>query len=152
MKKESPIGKKVLFAGVIYKVVGVEKNTDKNIFWCDEDYVLESKDGERCKTATCNCYFVPDERVITGKFGRPSDEVDAVSKYIDANGIYSDEIYHDMNALCIHVRRGDWKHDHMFLDHIMGLVGYRAGSSVVTEEDGSDNYSAVHFFYKNVAK
>lgn len=38
---------------------------------------------------------------------------------------------------------GDWKHDHLRADY---LVPYTCTHVVVTEEDGSDCYSAVHFY------
>lgn len=41
---------------------------------------------------------------------------------------------------------GDWKHDHLFLRYIMRKNHYRETNVVVTEEDGSDAYSAIHTF------
>ena len=46
----------------------------------------------------------------------------------------------------INVEWGDWKHDHLFLKHIMWKNHYRQTNEVVTEEDGSDTYSAIHYF------
>ena len=48
----------------------------------------------------------------------------------------------------INVEWGDWKHDHMYLNHVMKENGYCLTDEEVTEEDGSDAYSAVHTFLK----
>ena len=46
----------------------------------------------------------------------------------------------------IHVEWGDWKHDHGFLDSLMSKMGYVCISENVTDEDGSDCYSADHIY------
>lgn len=46
----------------------------------------------------------------------------------------------------VSVEWGDWKHDHLFLTHIMRENGYCETDEVVTEEDGSDAYSSIHTF------
>ena len=48
----------------------------------------------------------------------------------------------------ISVEWGDWKHDHLYLNHVMKENGYIPRGEEVTEEDGSDAYSAVHIFLK----
>jgi hypothetical protein len=48
----------------------------------------------------------------------------------------------------INVEWGDWKHDHLRLKYIMKENGYCPIDENVTEEDGSDAYSAVHTFFK----
>jgi hypothetical protein len=44
----------------------------------------------------------------------------------------------------IEVCWGDWKHDHLYLDHVMRENGYGLAGEMVTESDGSDAYSSVH--------
>lgn len=39
---------------------------------------------------------------------------------------------------------GDWKHDHGYCDYLMQQAGYTCIAEQVTEEDGSDTYSAIH--------
>jgi hypothetical protein len=46
----------------------------------------------------------------------------------------------------VNVEWGDWKHDHLFLRYIMKQNHYRQIDEEVTEEDGSDTYSAIHYF------
>ena len=48
----------------------------------------------------------------------------------------------------IEVYWGDWKHDHRWCNDLMSYIGYECREEVVTEEDGSDCYSATHYFYK----
>ena len=40
---------------------------------------------------------------------------------------------------------GDWKHDHWRLRYILAENGYDYAGDVITEEDGSDCYSADHY-------
>ncbi len=55
------------------------------------------------------------------------------------------------NKIFFEIQWGDWKHDHAYLDYlvtnylILKGIGYVA-SEVVDEEDGSDCYSATHYF------
>ena len=46
----------------------------------------------------------------------------------------------------IHVYWGDWKHDHLRLDKVMKNNGIDLVTTVITEDDGSDAYSATHYF------
>ena len=43
---------------------------------------------------------------------------------------------------------GDWKHDHAYLDYLMKEWGYEKTNEITTESDGSDCYSAEHYFVK----
>jgi hypothetical protein len=43
---------------------------------------------------------------------------------------------------------GDWKHEHLWARSLMSYLGYVEIGSKVTEEDGSDTYSAEHYFLK----
>ena len=63
------------------------------------------------------------------------------------------KIWHDWDvsldgSVEISVDCGDWKHDHLYLDHMMMENGYILVAKEVTEEDGGDAYSAVHTFLK----
>lgn len=46
----------------------------------------------------------------------------------------------------INVEWGDWKHDHIALDYLMEQVGFTCVNEELTEENGSDCYSAIHKF------
>ena len=67
-----------------------------------------------------------------------------VEKLMEENGLYGD-VYGDDVLICIDVEWGDWKHEHMRLDLMIADnfdIKFRAVE--VTEEDGSDCYSATH--------
>lgn len=46
----------------------------------------------------------------------------------------------------VFVEWGDWKHDHIHLEKIMEREGFKNLGEKLTEEDGSDTYSAIHLF------
>ena len=52
------------------------------------------------------------------------------------------------NRVEIHIEWGDWKHDHAYLRFLMEQKGFVQTDENVTEEDGSDCYSAIHVFKK----
>jgi len=43
---------------------------------------------------------------------------------------------------------GDWRHSHLRLKYLMEQIGYVLTSKKVTEEDGSDWYTAIHRYAK----
>ncbi len=43
---------------------------------------------------------------------------------------------------------GDWKHDHLCMKNFLEEHGFRMESKTITEEDGSDAYSAEYVFQK----
>ena len=49
-------------------------------------------------------------------------------------------------VVTINVQWGDWKHDHICLRRIMEQNGFIFFGEEVTEEDGSDTYSATHTY------
>ncbi len=70
--------------------------------------------------------------------------------YLTKNGIYGD-IHTESRHTYLHIEWGDWKHDHGFADHLMSLLGYVRMGTQVTEDDGSDCYSATHVYLKPAA-
>jgi len=46
----------------------------------------------------------------------------------------------------IEIHWGDWKHEHLYLKFLLEELGYIQTQERVTEEDGSDCYSAIHRF------
>lgn len=59
-------------------------------------------------------------------------------------------IYDCDGKLYIEIEWGDWKHDHLYADEIVRLkaeangLALIMGNTVLTEENGSDCYSATH--------
>jgi hypothetical protein len=65
------------------------------------------------------------------------------------NKVYSYELDFDLDndkVVYIELEWGDWKHDHLCLKWLMEKNGFTQIGENVTEEDGSDCYSAVHTF------
>lgn len=61
------------------------------------------------------------------------------------------EIYEQPDGtVTIGIDLGDWKHDHLFVQHLMSLLGYRKTGTQITYEDGSDYYGAEHTFVERL--
>ena len=75
------------------------------------------------------------------------DELSMVSRYLADNDCYS-EVFHDGDEVVVCISWGDWKHDHGWAVDLMEYIGYKEVSMVETEENGSDCYSADHYFAK----
>lgn len=64
-----------------------------------------------------------------------------------SNNIWAEvEHSHTDRTVIVTILWGDWKHDHARARYLLEQDGFEEYSSMVTEEDGSDCYSAVHFF------
>lgn len=59
---------------------------------------------------------------------------------------YDWEVSPTDGTITINVYWGDWKHDHRFLQWVMAKNNYRVTNRVITEEDGSDAFSAEYEF------
>lgn len=59
---------------------------------------------------------------------------------------FSAEVNLNTKIVSIDIEWGDWKHEHNFADYIMSLNGFTKVSERIYEEDGSDCYSAVHYY------
>lgn len=60
--------------------------------------------------------------------------------------------YNDQTKMiAVEVIWGDWKHEHWRLDYLVkeNIPNLRSVHQVTTEEDGSDCYSAIHYYYFN---
>lgn len=68
-------------------------------------------------------------------------------QHLKEKGLYY-EIYETEDGFLISVERGDWKHDHRYLVYLMGELDYILVDKKITNEDGSDCYSADHYYRK----
>lgn len=59
---------------------------------------------------------------------------------------FSAEVDLETNLVSIDIEWGDWKHEHNFADYIMSLNGFTRVNVQTYEEDGSDCYSAIHYY------
>lgn len=57
-------------------------------------------------------------------------------------------VYEENGLIAVDIT-GDWKHDHLRAEMIMNMLGYGEVIKKITEEDGSDWYSAIHYFTKS---
>ena len=129
--KEMKKGDKVLWNEKIMTVTSVRDGG-----W--QDLVTITDGTETLEVGEYNCVFAPD--------GNP-DDADVLSRYLWKNGICGEVSQYGQHTE-VFVEWGDWKHDHGFCDHLMGLVCYKSIGETVTEEDGSDCYSAIHTYKK----
>lgn len=69
-----------------------------------------------------------------------------IGTYLTEREADFDDVYeHADGTIEIPVSWGDWKHSHLFLQDLMMELGYIQVKEK-TEENGSDCYSATHFF------
>ena len=121
-----------------YTIFGYKTPEDANDY-CPHWLVWDSE-GNESDVREFECVICPE---------KTDDELCTIERYLSDNRCYTDEIYHDNGAILIQVNWGDWKHDHLWLRDLMDYIGYIQISERVTEDNGSDCYSAQHTFIKN---
>ena len=67
-------------------------------------------------------------------------------QHLQSKGLY--DIHETEDGFIISVEWGDWKHDHRYLEYLMGELDYILIGKKITNEDGSDCYSADHYYQK----
>lgn len=88
------------------------------------------------------------EALVESVENRMNDELCEYLRNNDADFEYIQEgEVGGVPLLTITVEWGDWKHSHGRLDYLMKDKGYEVLGVNVTEEDGSDCYSAEHIYY-----
>lgn len=109
--------------------------------YCDHLVVL-SPEGKVKKIPEHRALLIPDERLQTEK---------QIKKFLSDNGCYCESLNTDKDGtILISISWGDWKHSHIWCDQLMQYLGYQKSSNnQITEQDGSDCYSAIHFFTKS---
>ena len=71
-----------------------------------------------------------------------------IRKYLKDNNLYCEVYEHANGCISVEIEWGDWKHDHRYLEHLMGELDYILVDKKITNEDGSDCYSADHYYKK----
>ena len=69
-------------------------------------------------------------------------------KALREKDLYPDLSELDNGVIVASIEWGDWKHDHRYLDVVMSEFGYTLVGVDITEEDGSDSYSADRIYMK----
>ena len=109
--------------------------------WC-QHYIVRKPDGTEVEIREVECVFSPNK-------DKPTDYM--VHDFLNDNGVWADVYPHyGTSALVVSISWGDWKHEHLWARDLMSYLGYAEIGSKVTEEDGSDTYSAEHYFVKAV--
>lgn len=78
------------------------------------------------------------------KVGEPIKDLNVLTSLelmLQANNLYHDSYDYDA-FVAIMIEWGDWKHEHLAMDYIMDQLGFDLYDTILTEEDGSDCYSA----------
>jgi hypothetical protein len=75
-------------------------------------------------------------------------EYHRVQAYLNKNNADYDDLTQTTKGFEISVNWGDWKHSHIFLDHLMKELGYTLINEEITEENGDDAYSSIHVYMK----
>ena len=79
--------------------------------------------------------------------------VDALNTYLRENNCHHTVDAYDDNFYMAEITWGDWKHDHLRIKYLVEKFaeenGYTCivGGEEITENDGSDAYSAIHRFF-----
>ncbi len=68
-----------------------------------------------------------------------------VYEILRSNNVWA-EAYEELGMVAVEINWGDWKHDHLRAEWLMKENGFKQLFEEVTEEDGSDTYSAIHYF------
>lgn len=76
--------------------------------------------------------------------------IEEIEKKLNEYNVWAD-VYEEHFGICIEINWGDWKHEHLCAEWItrelLDLMGYAHKYTItedITEEDGSDCYSARH--------
>ena len=140
MITKKDIGKKVwVLEGDIYKGLALKSKKAYTIKSVDNtNYpakVAVEKDGNEIETTEYNIIFMPLGNNLL--------------KYLYDNGVSSVvDAGETAEGAVVEIEWGDWKHDHLWCDDLMGYLGYTLTNEIETEEDGSDCYSAERYYEK----
>ena len=120
----------VLDKSKVYTVVG---------YLPKDDRLLVRNGNETKEIGYYECIVLPNEAIEC--------ESQRINDYLSANGIYGDVSNCD-GTVEVEITWGDWKHDHDKLISLMCQNGYIHKQEIVTEDNGSDCYTADHVFVK----
>ena len=78
---------------------------------------------------------------------------ESFEKLMRDNNLFGEISEEKENYVCVDISWGDWKHEHLLLDSLVNEAFQPTRiDRVITEEDGSDCFSARHIYcFKGVA-
>ncbi len=105
-----------------------------------EDYINSSVDVNDIEEAILKA-------ILTKKTEGDNPDVEKhVMEYLESNQLYPSDVFTADDRVMVDISWGDWKHDHIRCDKLMENLGYTLVEEEVTEEDGSDCYSAIRHY------
>lgn len=152
MKDEKTIGKKVWL--LIENQSGLTVAIDKSDYtimaikpynevkdYCNH-LVVRNANGLEQEVREYNAIFIPNPEL-------QGDE--QIHHFLSDNGLYPDDVYTNSEGITsVQISWGDWKHGHIWCDYLMRYLAYETYcEEEVTEENGSDCYSAIHYYKKS---
>jgi len=151
MVNEKSIGKKVWL---------LVDSGHYNFFIDKGDYTIDAIKPYNEVKDHCNHVVVKDQNGKTQELREyyvvfvPNPDLqgdEQIGRYLEDNGCYNDGVYTNTDGTTsVEISWGDWKHSHIWCDTLMRYLGYdTACEEEVTEENGSDCYSATHYFVKH---
>lgn len=78
------------------------------------------------------------------------EELERIEKYLNDHTVYPEYVNYGFtdDTIRVQINRGDWKHEHLYCTYLMKELGYADCGEETTEENGSDCYSALHYYKK----
>lgn len=98
-------------------------------------YLIKKEDGTTKIIKETECVICPPD---TG------NTTQKLTEYLNDNGIHAEVIETSSTEITVIINWGDWKHEHQWADKLMEYLDYHEESIEITEENGSDCYSAKH--------
>lgn len=102
----------------------------------DMEYTIRDEEGNEKVVEYWNVLILPNWEL---------EEDERIADYLNCNGVYAD-VWKSGSEITINIDWGDWKHDHLWCENAMRYLGYLLCGSRITDENGSDCYSAEHYF------
>ena len=122
----------------IVRMIGYDEVKDD---YC-RHFIIKGEDGTEKEVREVECVFVPDTT---------KEETEMLCRYLMDNGVYAGVSHYstEVPAIVVSIERGDWRHSHIWATDLMEYLGYTEIGNEVTEENGSDCYSADHYYLKS---
>ena len=72
-----------------------------------------------------------------------------IEEIMETNHLFGEVVEDTDNMVGVEIHWGDWKDEHLRLEYLVkeGMPDLKKVETEVTEENGSDCYSAIHRFY-----
>lgn len=141
-----------------------EEKTDSNLPVTEQLYVMfnvsRPEDFKGHSLSVSDIIIIDDQQYFCDDFGfkaisldkpKPKKEEDlhtVVTSILKNGKLYGEVDIYPNGEVSVLIEWGDWKHEHAYLRYLMQQNGFTETDENVTEEDGSDCYSAIHTFKK----